>query len=115
VYDKTHTPIPASKSRPELSIVVVDVRRLGVNFHDLLGGSKARPYGMIGASIQHATLPEPPLDPNELTQTTLATRTPHIFEFTEEERGKKVYFAACWQNERGERGPWSEIVSAIIP
>jgi hypothetical protein len=27
-------------------------------------------------------------------------------EFTEEER---------WQNEKGEKGPWSEIESAIIP
>jgi hypothetical protein len=45
----------------------------------------------------------------------LATRTPHILEFTEEERGKTVYVAICWQNEKGEKGPWSEIESAIVP
>jgi hypothetical protein len=28
-------------------------------------------------------------------------RTPHILEFTEEERGKTVYVAICWQNEKG--------------
>jgi hypothetical protein len=57
----------------------------------------------------------PPADHNALTRSVLATRTPHTFEFTEEERGKTVYMAACWQNEKGQKGPWSEIVSAIVP
>jgi hypothetical protein len=57
----------------------------------------------------------PPADHNALTRSVLATRTPHTFEFTEEERSKTVYMAACWQNEKGQKGPWSEIVSAIVP
>jgi hypothetical protein len=51
----------------------------------------------------------------DLTRSVLATRTPHILEFTEEERGKTVYVAICWQNEKGEKGPWSEMESAIVP
>ncbi|MDR1493008.1 MAG: hypothetical protein LBT05_09845 [Planctomycetaceae bacterium] len=62
-----------------------------------------------------AVLDEPPKSVHELTRSVLATRTPHVFEFTDEERGKTVYFAICWQNEKGERGPFSEIASAIIP
>jgi hypothetical protein len=31
------------------------------------------------------------------------------------QRGKTVYFALRWENTRGEKGPWSEIMSAIIP
>jgi hypothetical protein len=41
--------------------------------------------------------------------------TPHVLEFTEEERGKTVYVAICWQNEKGQKGPWSEIENAIVP
>jgi hypothetical protein len=52
---------------------------------------------------------------NALTRTVLATRTPYVLEFTEKERGKTVYVAICWQNEKGECSPWSEIESAIAP
>jgi hypothetical protein len=45
----------------------------------------------------------------------MASKTPHALEFTEEERGKTVYIAATWQNERGIIGNWSEIQSAVIP
>jgi hypothetical protein len=37
------------------------------------------------------------------------------FPFEEEERGSTVYIAAAWQNERGNIGAWSEILSAVIP
>jgi hypothetical protein len=29
--------------------------------------------------------------------------------------GKTVYIAIYWQNEKGEKDPWSEIESAIVP
>jgi hypothetical protein len=35
--------------------------------------------------------------------------------YSETERGKPVYYAGRWQNEKGEKGPWGDIVSAIIP
>jgi hypothetical protein len=30
-------------------------------------------------------------------------------------RGKRIYFRARWENNRGEKGPWSEIGESIIP
>jgi hypothetical protein len=77
--------------------------------------SKAKPYGVNGAVIAYAVLDAPPADVSALTRSVPATRTPHVLEFTEEERGKTVYVAICWQNEKGEKGPWSEIESAIVP
>lgn len=115
VRDNTPTTIQVPTTRPELEIEVYDVRRLKVVFHDMDSNSKAKPYGTNGAVIAIAVLDAPPIDHSALTRTVLATRTPHILEFTEEERGKTVYIAICWQNEKGQRGPWSEIVSAIIP
>ena len=115
VRDTTYTTVSVPKTRPELDIDVVGFRRLKVIFRDMGSDSKAKPYGTIGAVIAYAVLDAPPADPDALTRTVLATRTPYIIEFTEEERGKTVYAAICWQNEKGERGPWSEIESAIVP
>jgi hypothetical protein len=115
VHDTKPSNIPAPTSRPEIDIDVIDFRRLKVVFHDMGSESKAKPYGVNGAVIVYAVLDAPPADPNALTRSVLATRTPHTLEFTEEERGKTVYVAICWQNEKGEKGPWSEIESAIVP
>jgi hypothetical protein len=115
VHDTTPSTIPPPTSRPELDIDVVDFRRLKVLFHDMGRDNKAKPYGVNGAVIAYAVLDAPPANPDALTRTTLATRTPHVLEFTEEERGKTVYVAICWQNEKGQKGPWSEIESAIVP
>jgi hypothetical protein len=94
---------------------VPDFRRLKVLFHDMGSDSKAKSYDVNGAVVAYAVLDAPPVDPTVLTRTALTTRTPHILEFTEEERGKTVYVAICWQNEKGEKGLWSEIESAIVP
>ncbi|MDR1551895.1 MAG: hypothetical protein LBS69_00305 [Prevotellaceae bacterium] len=115
VRDTTPTPVPPPTTRPEIDIDVLDVRRLKVVFHDIGKDSKAKPYGVIGAVILYAVLDAPPTDISALNRSLLATRTPHIIEFTEEERGKTVYMTICWQNEKGERGPLSEIESAIVP
>jgi hypothetical protein len=115
VRDTTPSPIPVPTTRPEFDIEVVDVRRLRVAFHDMGSDSKAKPYGINGAVFIYSVLDAPPADHSALTRSLLATRTPHILEFTEEERGKTVYLAICWQNEKGEKGPWSEIESAIVP
>jgi hypothetical protein len=45
----------------------------------------------------------------------MASKTPHTFFFDETQRGKTVYIAAAWQNERGNIGQWSDIQSVVIP
>jgi hypothetical protein len=115
VHDTTRTSIPVPASRPGFGIKVLDIRRLSIIFHDLDSESKAKPYGVNGAVIVYDVLDAPPASPDRLSRNVLATRTPHTLEFTEEERGGKVYVAICWQNEKGQKGPWSEIESAIVP
>ncbi|MDR1171835.1 MAG: hypothetical protein LBL24_05205 [Bacteroidales bacterium] len=115
VHDDTPTTITVPKTRPELNIDVVDFRRLKVSYQDQGTKSKAKPYGVDGAVIVYATLDAPPADHSALTRSVLATRTPHVIECTEEQRGKTLYVAACWQNEKGQTGPMSEIISAIVP
>jgi hypothetical protein len=38
-----------------------------------------------------------------------------ILTFREEDRGKTVYMAGRWKGGREQEGPWSGIISAIIP
>jgi hypothetical protein len=52
---------------------------------------------------------------NELTHSNVDTNSPFTLVFENDQCGKTIYFAIRWENTRGEKGPWSEITSAIIP
>ncbi|MDR2139872.1 MAG: hypothetical protein LBP50_10030 [Tannerella sp.] len=115
VRTSTYTATTVPHTRPELEIEVVDFRRLKLLFRDMGSRSRAKPGGVNGAVVAYAVLDAPPASPEALTRNVLATRTPYMLEFTEDERGKTVYVALCWQNVKGQRGPWSEIGSAVVP
>ena len=42
-------------------------------------------------------------------------RAAHTLVFTDDQRSKTVSVALAWQNERGIRGEWGEILSTIVP
>jgi hypothetical protein len=115
VKDTVHTPHGVPTTRPDFTLSNKDFRHLNVDFHDQGTTSKAKPYGISGAVISWSVLDHPPADGGELTKAILATRTPHTLEFAEEERGQTVYVALQWQNNKGQKGPWSEILWAIVP
>ncbi|MDR1552126.1 MAG: hypothetical protein LBS69_01520, partial [Prevotellaceae bacterium] len=77
--------------------------------------SKAKPAGQHGAEIRWTISDTPVVDVEELIHSAFDTHTPFTLEFQGHERGRMAYFCLCWENTRGEKGPWSEIVSAIIP
>jgi hypothetical protein len=115
VHDSTRTPIPVPTTVPELFIHIARTRSLTVEFKDSGSESKSKPYGVNGAVIIYDILDTPPTAHAQLTRNVLATRTPHVLDFLEAERGKIVYLAICWQNEKGEKGHWSDIQNAIVP
>jgi hypothetical protein len=115
VKDTTHSPIPAPTTYPEFFIKVKDIRALEVHFKVMGSTSRGRPYGYNGAIIHYDVLDAPPAGPDELRQSLLATKTPYTLTFTEAERGKRVYIALVWQNEKGQKGPFSQIEGAFIP
>ena len=113
--DTIHTPIGRPATRPEFEIRVRDTRLLTIPFRDQGSTSRAKPYGMSGAVVSYGFFDQQPPDPEALPHTELATRTPHLLRFREEDRGKTVYVALQWQNESGERGDYTEMLSAIVP
>ncbi|MDR0686947.1 MAG: hypothetical protein LBF79_05780 [Dysgonamonadaceae bacterium] len=121
IHKTTKTPIGIPTEHPSMKIKVMSDCQLAVLFHEDRHeskddrGSRAKPYGMDGASIIYDVLPEPPTEYSQLTRRAIATRTPFIINFSLPERGKTAYFAIAWINEKGQIGPYSSIISAIIP
>jgi hypothetical protein len=107
------SPIPTSY--PSCNINSSVIRILTVYFRDRDSLSLAKPKGVRGAAIRWCILNEPPTDISLLTNSSFASRSPFTLKFEESQRGKTVWFCLCWENTRGEQGPWGEIVSAVIP
>jgi hypothetical protein len=84
-------------------------------FQDIDSTHKAKPKGQHGAQIRWMILTSPPENVDDLIHSAFDTNSPFTLEFGEADRGKTVYFCLRWENTRGEKGPWSEIVKAIIP
>jgi hypothetical protein len=114
-HDNTRTPIGKPKTVPVFTIIIKGIRRVTIPFNDEGTTSRAIPYGMNGAVISWKVSNTPITSPKLLDHTELATKSPFILYFDEEDRGKTVYIALQWQNEGGVRGDYSEIECAIIP
>lgn len=102
------------------AILVWDIQGIGA---DAIAGTN-RSFDTVAADIasageisltSNATGSTNPSQPDTFIHHTMASRTPFTLHFEEADRGKTVYIALAWQNERGITGAWSEIKSAIIP
>jgi hypothetical protein len=116
IHKTTRTPAPVAATYPDFDIDSGTIRRLSIHFYDQGSKkSKAKPAGQHGAEIRRMKSDTPIVDVKDLIYSAFDTHTPFTLEFEGHERGKTVYFCLCWENTRGEKGPWSEIQSAIIP
>jgi hypothetical protein len=88
---------------------------VSVNYRDINKKGTAKPKGVHGAELRWVILTAPPKDWAQLVNSVFDTRTPIELVFTGDQRGKTLYFAMRWENTVGEKGPWSEIYSVIIP
>jgi hypothetical protein len=118
IRKKTRTPAPVATTYPAGRADTSMLRRITIHFADQSDGeetAKAKPAGQHGAEIRWAISDTPIVDVEDLTHSSFDTRTPFTLEFKGHERGKTIYFCLCWENTRGEKGPWIPIESAIIP
>jgi len=99
----------------EFELGVQNVKEVSINFWVKEANNKAKPMGYDGAVIVWDVLDDAPTEPEELGQHAMASRTPHTLTFKEAQRGKHVYVSLAWQNERGNRGPWTPIRGTIVP
>jgi hypothetical protein len=86
-----------------------------IYFRDQFEKGIAKPKNVRGAEIIFAILDTPPTDWTNLINSMFFTRTPAKLAFSGDDRGKVLYFALRWENNIGEKGPWSVIYRAYIP
>jgi hypothetical protein len=115
VYKKTRTLLPVPTSYPSFKIDSSMIRVLGIYFRDAESEGRAKPFGVHGAEIKWGISDVAVVNPDDLLHSAIDTRSPFKLEFRGDERGKTVWFCLRWENMKGDKGPWSEIVSAIIP
>jgi hypothetical protein len=121
-YKTTRTPVPPPTAIVEFLLRQLSGNRMEMDFSPVSSnaatakeGRAAKPYGVRGAEIRWAILPEPPKSHDELVHSEFDTRTPYIFQFDLPDAGKTLYVCARWENTTGQKGPWSIIQNAIIP
>jgi hypothetical protein len=99
----------------EFELILHIIHEILINFWVKGETEKAKPAGYDGAVIVWDILDTPPERPEALSRRTMASRTPKSLLFDEAERGKTVYIAAAWQNNKGNLGQFSEILNGVIP
>jgi hypothetical protein len=121
IHKETRTPIPPPTDAVTLEIRQLSGHRVEVNFSRISIDDadkehrEAKPFGVRGAEIRWAILPAPPASQDDLVHSEFDTRSPYIFQFDIPQAGKTLYLCARWENTTGKKGPWSVIMSAIIP
>jgi hypothetical protein len=114
IHKTTHTDAPVATTIPYVVVILNLIRHLRFDFSGS-EGSKAKPEGQHGMELAARIGGEKPAGVHELTRSYFDTHTPLTIEFTEADRGQTFWYAVRWENTTGEKGPWSEIMSAVIP
>jgi hypothetical protein len=108
-------PVPTTVPEYELRLPAPAVIELIYYSTTSEGKRHSKPEGVHGVEVRSAILSEPPAGWDALTESSFDTASPITFTFAGEQRGQRFYFALRWENTRGDKGPWSEINSAVIP
>ncbi|MDR1330828.1 MAG: hypothetical protein LBK07_01860 [Tannerella sp.] len=110
-----HSPIPPPTKVPRVQFDTSVPGQITV----ICSGSDETRWGMErdarGYEWCSAILPAPPKDISELTHSEVSTRAHHTRTFTLGQRGGTLYSVFRWENGKGEKGPWTEVFTTVIP
>ncbi|MDR3129460.1 MAG: hypothetical protein LBU03_04375 [Tannerellaceae bacterium] len=112
-----------SRNKAPDSHIIVQVtpkvpNRIDILYHDEhVRPRGAKPKGYRGGEKWAIVKPQGEIVKTyeELTQKDFKTENTYEIQFREADQGKVYWFALRWQNTTGEVGPWSPIMSVIIP
>ena len=76
--------------------------------------SKAKPDGVHGCEMWYKLGTPAPVNQTDLSFFGVCTRSPYTIEFKGEDAGKIVWYWLRWENTKGEHGPWSSPVCAMV-
>ncbi|MDR2417957.1 MAG: hypothetical protein LBD79_02760 [Treponema sp.] len=115
IRDRKPTPKPRPTSRPTLKVQPTNNRQHTVTAINQATGKKAKPDDAYGVRYVWEIRDTAPANADDLRHSIFRRKPTEVFDYNEEDRGKRVYYVACYENAKGEAGPWSDIIEAIIP
>ena len=115
VPDTEHTPIPRLNYPPAFRI-----DKIGQSIHILRFSDPANPASRALPDGQHVMLerfvgaPNLPAENVNFGNADVITRVIADVEYSASDAGKTAYYRSCFLNTRGEKGPWSGVVTGIV-
>jgi hypothetical protein len=113
--DQVSSSKPKPKSRPVLEVTPTNHLQHTVTVLNQTSGKKKKPEDADGICYVWDIRDTAPESADELRHPTFKRQAVEVINFEECDRGKRVFYAACYQNAKGEKGPWSIIAEMIIP
>lgn len=114
-HDTVRTPSPVPTTVPEIETDTSVIRELSMRMRDFGAASWGKPAHVRSMELAWGIREDRPAVVSEFPNMEAATANPIVLSFEEEERGKRVFFAARWLNNTAQPGPWSDIESAVVP
>ena len=107
---------PAPSTTPVVSLVSEVISTLFVVFTDsATPGSHAKPDNVAFCEINYKVDVPLPAGPEECPEEVNISRSHTAIVFAPAQRGKVVNGYARWVNKNGKIGPWSGLITAIVP
>jgi hypothetical protein len=115
VKTTAHEPLPVTNTAPVLNFVIAVAMQILIYFREKDAKRKGLPIGAEGIEFRWAVLDHDTKNIEELTNIEYLTKGQFLLKFKQEDRGKFVRLAARWRSPSGEMGPWTLVISVMIP
>jgi hypothetical protein len=117
IHDTTATPATAPTTAPAGTINTAVHLRHTIKVVDTAELSKrgGLPAGVHGFETWRKTGGEIPVNNNDFAYLNFSSTSTLTVDYPLEDAGKTVWYRFRWATNTNQHGPWSEIVSAIIP
>jgi len=115
VKQNSHKPVPIPASCPVGNVDFSVRLQHTIHYADeMTPRSKAKPAGVHGCEIWSKIDGSAPVDSDELIYLGTNTSSPYNTTFEGKHAAKTVYYWLRWVNTRGETGPWSRGINAMV-
>jgi hypothetical protein len=113
--DSTPTAHPAPVSQPDADVLpTTNHYEHKVRALNHATGDTAKPADAYGVRYAWQVGGEKPATGADLHKTKFSRKASLEIVHTEADKGKTAYYAVCYENGKGDTGPWSPIVEAFI-
>jgi len=107
---------PAPVTTPMVTLACEQMSVLHANYSDsATPGTHAKPKNSAFCELWYNVGGTPPEGPGDCTVRCNISRSHQRIVFEPQDRSKTVYGYAHWVNKNGKTGPWSGLITAIVP